>query len=203
MGKVLAKGDTKASILLNNGIQADLRVVPEDQYGFALCYFTGSKDHSIKMRQLARKHGWSLSEWDMISENPKCPAPFEKCKKPVKESDIYEVLGFAFIPPELRENTGEFEAASKSKIPLLVEEKDLRGAFHCHTTASDGRNTLDEMVSAADSLGWEYIGISDHSKSSIQANGLSEERVLQQVEQIRKLNASGEIPHTYLCGHRM
>lgn len=192
VSQVLAKGETKASVLLNSEIQADLRVLPENQYGFALCYFTGSKEHGIKLRQLARTHGWSLSEWGLVSEDPKRPAPFEKWKKPVTESDIYEALGFAYIPPELRENTVEFDAAVKGKLPKLVEDKDIRGAFHCHTTASDGRNTLEEMTAAAQAVGWEYIGITDHSKSSFQANGLTEERLLQQIEQIRKLNASGK-----------
>lgn len=179
--RILAKGPTKSSVRLTSGIQADLRIVPEEQFAFALCYFTGSKEHNIKLREAARKKGWTLSEWGLISQ---------KTKKPVlrarTESDIYEALGFPYIPPELREDKGEF----KGKLPQLVEEKDIRGTFHNHTTASDGRSTLKEMALAADKMGWEYIGIADHSQSSVQARGLSESALYAQIEQIAKMNAS-------------
>lgn len=190
VAQVTAKGDTKASILLTSGIQADLRIVPENQFGYALCYFTGSKEHSIKIRHIANKHGWSLSEYDLVPEDPKGKAPLSHLKKGPSEEDIYQVLGLQYIPPELRENMGEVEAAAQGKLPQLVQDKDIKGAFHVHTAASDGRGTLEEMVAAAQELGWEYIGITDHSKSSVQANGLSEEKLLKQVEHIKKLNQS-------------
>lgn len=178
--RVIARGDTKSSVRLKDGIQADLRIVTEKQYGFALLYFTGSKDHNIKLRELALKRKLSLSEYG-----------FEPAKRNLlTEKDIYKFLGFSYIPPELRENLGELEAARKGKIPVLVEEKDIRGTFHNHTTASDGRSTLTEMVSFAQKLKWDYIGISDHSKSSFQAKGLKEPQLVAQIEQIRKLNAS-------------
>jgi DNA polymerase (family 10) len=187
--RVLAKGETKSSVRLKNGMQADIRIVPKKQFAFALCYFTGSKEHNIALRKLSRRRGWSLSEWGLAPEKEKVPA-FFKTAKILEEEDIYRVLDLQYIPPELREDQGEIQAAAKNRIPRLVEEKDMRGAFHNHTTASDGKNTLKEMVAAAEKLGWEYIGISDHSKSSFQANGLHEEELLKQIEQIKELNAS-------------
>lgn len=188
--KILGKGDTKSSVRLKEGIQADIRIVPENQFAFALCYFTGSKEHNIRMRERALARGWSLSEYDLQSLNPKKSGPLANVKKPVTEDAIYKVLGLAYIPPELREDQGEFEVAEKGKLPKLVEEKDIRGTFHNHTSASDGKNTLKEMVLAAEKMGWEYIGIADHSKSSFQANGLSEQALANQIEEIRKMNAS-------------
>lgn len=180
--RVLAKGQTKSSVRLKNGIQADLRIIPKKQFAFALCYFIGSKEHNIALRKLSRRRGWSLSEWGLAGRF--------KTTKTIEKEDIYRALDLQYIPPELREDQGEIQAAAKNRIPRLVEEKDIRGAFHNHTTASDGKNTLKEMVAAAEKLGWEYIGISDHSKSSFQANGLHEEELLKQIEQIKALNAS-------------
>lgn len=182
--KVIAKGETKSSIRLPNGMQADLRIVPVNQYIYALIYFTGSKDHNIKIRTRSLKMGWSLSEYGFESEK-KITMP-----KISDEEGFYKTLGLSYIPPEIRENLGEIEAAEKDRIPHLIEPKDIRGTFHNHTTASDGRSNLKEMVAAAEKIGWEYIGISDHSKSSFQANGLSAERLLEQIETIHKLNAS-------------
>ncbi len=182
---VLAQGETKASIRLESGMQADLRIVPESQFGFALCYFTGSKEHNIKIRQRSLKQGWSLSEYGL--------EPVEGTGKRFEaknEEAVYKALGLPYIEPELRENLGEIEAAEKGTLPKLITINDLRGSFHNHTTASDGKNSLKEMVSYAQKMGWEYIGISDHSKSSFQANGLSEERLLHQIDEIRKLNVS-------------
>jgi DNA polymerase (family 10) len=186
--KVLALGDTKSTVLLEGGLQVDLRIVPDKEFGFALIYFTGSKEHNIKLREKARKMDWSLSEYGF--------EPLDKKQTPLSlpanpsEADVHKALDLAYMPPEIRENMGEIEAAAKGKIPLFVQESDLRGTFHNHTTASDGRNTLKEMVLAAEKRGWEYFGISDHSKSSFQANGLSEERLLAQIEEIHKINAS-------------
>lgn len=190
VSRVIAKGDTKSSVKLQNGMQADLRIVPEKQFGFALAYLTGSKEHNIKMRERAIKRGLTLSEYGLDVENSKRKGPFANSKKIVTETEIFKALGLSYIPPELREDKGEFAAAEKNTLPTLVEESEIRGTFHNHTTASDGRNTLKEMVAAAQKLGWEYIGISDHSKSSFQANGQTERQLLEQLETIQKLNAS-------------
>lgn len=189
VARVLAKGKTKASIKLINGMQADLRIVPLSQFEFALNYITGSKEHNIKLRDFALGKGWTLSEYGLESVNPRKKGPFEG-RRIDSEEEIYKILGFSFIPPELREDRGELEAAKKGKLPKLVEYEDIRGTFHNHTTASDGKNTLKEMIAAADELGWEYIGISDHSQSSVQANGQTEEQVLGQLQEIRKINTS-------------
>ena len=193
--EVTAKGETKASVRLENGLQADLRLVPEEQFAFALHHFTGSKDHNVQMRQRALARGLSLSEWGLVAAEGegtvKQKSEDRSQRTDVKtEAELFAALGLHFIPPELREGMGEIEAAERSELPRLVELGDLRGAFHNHTTASDGRNTLAEMAAAADALGWEYLGIADHSKSSFQANGLDEARLLKQVAEIRALNAS-------------
>jgi DNA polymerase (family 10) len=191
--KIIAKGATKSSVQLFQGIQADLRIIPEEQFAFALLYFTGSRDHSIKIRHRANELGYTLSEYSLDSLEPDKPPPFPKHpKKPITEEDIFKTLGLSYIPPELREEKGEIEAAEKGKLPILVEEQDIRGVFHCHTTDSDGHNNLDEMIAAAQALGWEYFGISDHSKSSFQANGMSEDHLLEQVKRIHKINQSGK-----------
>lgn len=176
--KIFSKGETKASVMLRGGFKSDLRIVSEKEYPFALLYFTGSKEHNIELRSRALKRGWSLSEYELKGVS--------KSKQPRSEKEIYALFDLPYIPCELRENLGEFD----EKIPQLIEEKDLRGTFHVHTTVSDGRSTLKEVVSAAEKLGWEYLGISDHSKSAFQANGLSEERICEQIDEIRKLNAS-------------
>ncbi len=190
VARVLGKGETKSSVKLQGGMQADLRIVPASQFEFALAYFTGSKEHNIKMRERSIRHGWTLSEYGLEAKKTKGKGPFARVKKTIKEADIFKALGLPYIPPELREDRGEIEAAEQGKLPLLVEEKDIRGTFHNHTTASDGKSTLKEMVAAAQELGWEYIGIADHSKSSFQANGQTEEQLLKQVEEIGRLNAS-------------
>lgn len=188
--KILSKGQTKSSILLLDGMQADLRVVPESQFAFALYYSTGSKEHNIKLRGEALKRGWSLSEYGIEKTKKGGSAPPVKINS---EEKIFQLFGLSYIPPELRENRGEFEAAAKKRIPNLIEEGDIRGALHCHTAASDGRNSLKEMIAAAEKLGWDYIGISDHSKSAVQANGLSEDRLLAQIEEIHKLSQKCKI----------
>ena len=192
--EVTAKGDTKASVRLESGLQADLRIIPAGQFAFALHHFTGSKDHNVQMRQRALDRGLSLSEWGLVPAEGEGTAKDKAGRsggvKADDEKELFAVLGLSYIPPELREGRGEVEAAEKGKIPKLVELGDLRGAFHNHTTESDGSNTLTEMTEAAQSLGWEYLGIADHSKSSRQANGLTEERLLAQVAEIGALNAS-------------
>ncbi len=192
--EVTAKGETKASVRFESGLQADLRVVPEEQFVFALHHFTGSKDHNVQMRQRALARGLSMSEWGLVPAEgegtAKAKAESHLSVKVKDEAELFAKLGLKFIPPELREGLGEIEEAERGELPKLIELSDLRGAWHNHTTASDGRNTLTEMTAAAAALGWEYLGIADHSKSSFQANGLSEERLLKQIEEIRALNAS-------------
>ena len=193
--EVTAKGETKASVRFESGLQADLRIVPEDQFVFALHHFTGSKEHNVQMRQRALAQGLSLSEWGLVPAEgegtAKEKAEHHQLRTAAKtEQELFAALGLKFIPPALREGLGEIEAAEAGELPRLLEPGDLRGAFHNHTTASDGRNTLAEMTAAAEALGWEYLGIADHSKASFQANGLTEERLLKQVEEIRALNAS-------------
>lgn len=190
---VLAKGTTKSSIRLKKGIQVDLRVVTEEQFGFALLHFTGSKEHNVKIRQIANALGYTLNEYGLIPLEENQKSPFSKrSKTPVSEENIYKVLGMRYIPPELREDRGEVEAAERGTLPKLVEDRDIRGVFHCHTTESDGHNTLEEMIAASQGYGWEYFGIADHSKSSVQAHGLQAERLFDQIERIHALNRSGK-----------
>lgn len=187
VSSVIVCGDTKASIRLDDGLQCDLRAVSNAAYPFALQYFSGSKEHNVELRKRAKQRGWSLNEYDFQGEDESVELPVVE-----DESDIYRALGLDFIPPELRENRGELEAAERGEIPRLIELENLRGTFHNHTTASDGRNSLKEMAEAAIDLGLEYLGIADHSKSSFQANGLYADRLLKQVEEIRKLNENAD-----------
>ena len=202
--EVTAKGDTKASVRFEGGIQADLRIVPPEQFAFALHHFTGSKDHNVQMRQRALDRGMSLSEWGLVPAAGEGTAKEKASRREgvaaADEAAVFSALGLAFVPPELREGLGEIEAAEKGELPRLVELSDLRGAFHNHTVASDGRNTLAEMTAGAQALGWEYLGIADHSKSSRQANGLTEERLLKQVEEIAAVNASGKFRTRLFAG---
>tara|TARA_B100001115_G_scaffold102667_2_gene75651 strand:- start:1084 stop:2826 length:1743 start_codon:yes stop_codon:yes gene_type:complete len=192
IAEVTAHGDTKSSVRLEDGMQADLRVVPGEQFFFALHHFTGSKDHNVRMRQKALSLGLSLSEWGLRPEEEKDSSRKAGPVEANCEEDIFKALGLQYVPPALREGMGEVEAAERNELPELLEYSDLKGCFHNHTTASDGRNTLEEMAAAADARGWEYLGIADHSKSSFQANGLDEERLARQVEAIRVLNDSGK-----------
>jgi DNA polymerase (family X) len=187
ISRVISRGDTKSTVELDNTITCDLRVVADAEFPFAQNYFTGSKEHNVEMRSRARKIGLSLNEYAF--------SPIEGAKKTripkVKtEEDIYGALDLAYIPPELRENTREFEAAEKDAIPALIEEQDLRGTFHCHTTYSDGVNSLEQMVSAARTLGWEYLGIADHSQAAAYAGGLTHADVVRQVKEIDAVNAA-------------
>jgi DNA polymerase (family X) len=194
--EVTAHGETKASVRLASGLQADLRLVPPEQFVFALHHFTGSKDHNVQLRHRALGRGLSLSEWGLVPAEGEGTAKEKAAAAAPRadigsEADLFAALGVAPIPPELREGRGEIEAAEAGPLPRLLEEGDLRGVFHNHTTESDGHNTLEEMAAAAEALGWEYLGIADHSKSSFQARGLDEARLAAQVEAIRRLNASG------------
>lgn len=184
--RVLGQGETKASVLLQTGIQVDVRVLNDEQYPYALHYFTGSKEHNIAMRQRAIDRGWKLSEYGLFDKNEKLIS----CKE---EPDIFKELGLAPIPPEMREDRGEIEAASSGKLPKLVEPEDIRGVFHVHSTWSDGRAPLEEMIAESQRLGWEYVGISDHSRSAAYAHGLDIERVKKQATEIEALRKKFKI----------
>jgi DNA polymerase (family 10) len=183
---VIACGATKASVRTEDGIQCDLRAVSNQEFPFALQYFTGSKEHNVALRSLALKHGLSLNEYG-FTRTAKHDGS-DELPNVQDESDIYQALGLHFIEPELREHRGEIEEAAKHPLPRLIELSHLRGTFHNHTTASDGVNTLEQMAEEAAALGLQYLGIADHSKTMAVANGLDEERLLAQVEEIRKLN---------------
>jgi DNA polymerase (family 10) len=208
--EVTAQGETKASVRLASGLQADLRIVPPAQFVFALHHFTGSKDHNVQMRQRALARGLSLSEWGLapaegegtVKAKMEAPSPTRGARpKTVQtESDLFAALGLHQIPPELREGLGEIEAAERGELPRLVEAADIRGVFHNHTTASDGHNTLAEMAAAAQAHGWEYLGIADHSKASFQANGLDEARLRKQIAEIAALNRSGRFTAHIFAG---
>jgi DNA polymerase (family 10) len=184
--RVLGQGDTKSSVLTQDGFQVDLRVVEDAQFPFAQHYFTGSKEHNIAVRHLAIQKGLKLSEYGLFkNETQLLP-----CKD---EAELFKKLGMAYIPPEMREDRGELDAARANKIPKLVEPEDIRGVFHVHSTWSDGRASLEDMIAAAQKLGWEYVGISDHSKSAAYAHGLSEDRVAQQAKEIESLRKKYKI----------
>jgi DNA polymerase (family X) len=183
VASIIACGDTKASVRLKNGLQCDLRAVSNNQFPFALQYFTGSKEHNVAIRSLALKQGLSLNEYGFTGESAAAIEVNE-------EADLYRALGLRYIVPELRENRGEIEAAAAGTLPDLIELTHLRGTFHNHTTASDGANTLEEMAAEAIDLGLQYLGIADHSKSSFQARGLDEKRLGEQLDAIRQLNAT-------------
>jgi DNA polymerase (family 10) len=184
---VIVKGDTKSSVLLEGGIQADLRVVTDKEFPFALAYFTGSKEHNIVMRQRAIARGLRLNEYGLFKskEETRDPKLRVDCKD---EEDIFAGLDLAFVPPELREDHGEFEAAEAGALPRLLEWTDLRGSLHNHSTWSDGHQTLEEIADSMQELGFSYWAITDHSRSSFQANGLDAGRLRKQLKEIAGLN---------------
>jgi len=185
--KVLAKGETKASVILEGGIQCDLRVVSDAEFPFALAYFTGSKEHNIVMRQRAVQRGLRLNEYGLFKskEETRDAKLLVAC---ITEEEIFAKLDLAFVPSELREDHGEFTAAEKNDLPKLVEWSDLKGALHNHSNWSDGHNTLEEIAEFMDGLGLEYWAITDHSKASFQANGLDAKRLREQIEAIKTVN---------------
>jgi DNA polymerase (family X) len=185
--KVLAKGETKASVILTGGIQCDLRVVSDAEYPFALMYFTGNKEHNIVMRQRAIQRGLRLNEYGLFKskEETRDPKLLVPCKT---EEDIFAKLDLFFVPPELREDHGEFAAAEKDGLPKLIEWSDLKGALHNHSNWSDGHNTLEEIAEYMEELGLEYWAVTDHSKASYQANGLDAKRLRKQILEIKRLN---------------
>lgn len=181
--EILGKGPNKASVKFGlEGLQVDLRALPQESYGAGLQYFTGSKDHNVALRSRALKLGYTLNEYALARVDTKEPVAG------LTEEEIYEKLGLAWIPPELRENQGEIEAAETGKLPHLVELKDIRGDLHMHTRETDGRATLEEMADAARALGYEYVAITDHSKALAMANGLDEKRAIAFAHQARELN---------------
>jgi len=185
--KVIAKGDTKASVILEGGIQADLRVVSDKEYPFALAYFTGSKEHNIVMRSRAIASGLRLNEYGLFKskEETRDPKLLVACKD---EAEIFAKLDLPYVEPEIREDHGEFAAGEKDKLPKLLEWTDLRGALHNHSTWSDGHNRTGEIAAHMEDLGLEYWAITDHSKSSFQANGLDAKRVREQLKEIKTVN---------------
>jgi DNA polymerase (family 10) len=185
--KVLVKGETKTTVIVGAGIQCDLRVVSDAEYPFALAYFTGSKEHNIVMRQRAIQRGLRLNEYGLFksSEETRDPRLRVPCQD---EAEIFQKLDLVYVPPELREDAGEFAAAEQAELPKLVEWTDLKGALHNHTNWSDGRNSLAETAAYMEDLGLEYWGITDHSKSSVQANGLEASRLRKQMLEIKALN---------------
>jgi DNA polymerase (family X) len=189
---IIAQGPTKSSVRLRSGVQCDLRVVSTAEYPFALAYFTGNKEHNIELRSRALQRGWTLNEYRLaplpVDPKAKKKRPVKKIPKVQDETGVYRAVDLDFIPPELRENWGEFEASEKHLLPKLIEKENLRGTFHCHTTASDGHNSIEEMAEAAQELGLEYLGIADHSRSSTQAHGIDEGKLRSQIINIQRLN---------------
>lgn len=174
--QIVGHGPTKSSVVLANGVAADLRVVTKKQFPFALLYFTGSKEHNVAMRGRAQDRGLKLNEYELASD--------KRSIRCAEEADVYEALGLDYIPPELREDTGEIAAAANHTLPKLVDGDEITGIFHCHTTASDGRASLEEMAQGCRRRGYKYLGIADHSQTAFYARGLSPERVREQFRAI-------------------
>ena len=178
---IIAKGNTKSSVTLKSGINADLRIVSDEQFPYALHHFTGSKEHNVSMRGHAKKMNIKMNEYGLFKgETRNIP-----CET---ETDIFHEMGMQFIPPELREDYGEIQAALKGDIPELVAWDDIRGVIHVHSHYSDGANTILEMAEAAQNMGYQYMVLSDHSKNASYANGLTEERIIKQHEEIEGIN---------------
>jgi DNA polymerase (family 10) len=193
VAQVLAKGTTKSSVLLNDNLQVDLRVVEEKSYGAALQYFTGSKDHNVTLRGLAIRKGYKLNEYGLFDKNT------EKYIAGKTEEEIYKKVGFPYIEPELRENRGEFEAAKKKKLPNLVGYDEINGDFHVHSSWSDGSDSIETIASVAQQRRYSFIGITDHSQSLKIANGLTEDRIQKKLQEMKTLNK--KFPNLrILCG---
>jgi DNA polymerase (family 10) len=194
--KVLGSGNAKASVITAGGIQVDLRIIPADRFGAALMYFTGSKEHNVKIRGRAQDMGYTLNDWGLFKlddweKSPKRTPGEVPPVKPVAaatEAEIYKKLGLPYFEPELREDRGEIAAAEAGKLPKLIELADIRGDLHSHTTASDGVATIEQMAEAAIARGYQFLAITDHSRSQAIANGLSVERLLKHAAAIRKAN---------------
>jgi DNA polymerase (family 10) len=189
IGEVLLRGETKTSCRLKSGIEADLRVVREDSFPYALVYFTGSKEHNVLLRGIAKRKGWKLNEYGLFEGDRLLP-----CRD---EGELYAMLGLSFIPPELREGMGEIEAAERGLLPDLVTLEDIKGTFHIHTDFSDGLDDVERVVEAARRMGFSYIGISDHSASAYYARGLKAEDVLRQWDLIDRMNEKYKDIHIF------
>jgi DNA polymerase (family 10) len=181
VSEVLSKGNTRCSVRLRSGLQVDLRVVPQVSYGAALHYFTGSKAHNIAVRTIGVKKGYKINEYGLFKGSKRIAGRTEQ--------EIYKKIGLTYIPPELREDRGEIQAAQRHRLPKLITREDIRGDLHCHTTETDGHNTLEQMAEAAVARGYEYVSINDHSKRVGIAHGLDEKRLMRQIKAIDKLNA--------------
>jgi DNA polymerase (family X) len=186
IAELLAKGQNKVSFRLRSGLQVDVRLLPERSYGAALQYFTGSKMHNVSLRQRALKRGYTLSEYSLarLDDGTVVAA--------ASEDEIYQALDMDWIPPELRENQGELEAATEHRLPRLIELQDVRGDVHMHTVATDGKNTILEMAEAGLARGYAYIAITDHSKNLTMVNGLNDQRALEHIQQIREVDVRME-----------
>ena len=183
---LIARGENKVSFYLANSLQVDVRLLPSGSYGAALQYFTGSKMHNVSLRQRALKMGYTLSEWALARLDDESVVAAET------EESIYEALGMQWMPPEMRENLGEIEAAAKHQLPVIIQQSDLRGDVHMHTHATDGHNSIREMADAALERGLEYIAITDHSKNLAMTNGLDAERAMEHVQRIRQVDREME-----------
>lgn len=186
---IIAKGDTKVSVVMTSGINADLRIVSPQEYPYALHHFTGSKDHNTALRGRAKKMGLKMNEYGLFTEQG-----LIACQG---EPEIFAALGLSYIPPELREDRGEIEAAEHHALPALVQATDIRGIFHIHTRASDGADSLEALVKRAKTLGYNYIGISDHSQSAFYAGGLSPDDIKRQHDEIDEINAQESSFHVF------
>lgn len=179
---IIAKGENKVSFHVEHGLQVDVRLLPAESYGAALQYFTGSKAHNVSLRQRALKMGYTLSEWALARLDD------ESVVAAATEEEIYAALGMDWMPPEMRENLGEIEAAAKHELPRVIERADVKGDLHMHTTASDGHNSITEMAEAALACGYKYIAITDHSKVLAMTGGLDEKRALEHIRNIREVD---------------
>ncbi len=193
--QTIVTGPSKCSVRIANGMQADLHIVPEANFGAALLYFTGSKEHNVKIRSLALKQKMTLNEWGLYKLDAYDSAEKQTAKPPVasavasvSESDVYAALGLPYIEPELREDRGEIDAARQNRLPKLLTLKDIRGDLHTHTTESDGTASIEEMAMAAKALGYEFLAVTDHSKALAMTNGLSVERLLAHVENVHRIS---------------
>ena len=193
--QVMVCGPSKCSVRVANGMQVDLRIVPDESFGAALMYFTGSKDHNVKVRGIAQKKGMTLNEWGLYKLDEYETATKEIAKPPsvkavasASEQEIYAKLGLDYIDPEMREDLGEVDLARQKKLPVLITRADYRGDLHAHTIASDGTGTIEQMAAAAQALGYEYLAITDHSKALAMTNGLSVERLMLHVQEVRRVS---------------
>ncbi|MHA1882375.1 MAG: DNA polymerase/3'-5' exonuclease PolX [Candidatus Thorarchaeota archaeon] len=184
VASITAKGKTKSSVRLESNLQIDLRVIPPESFGAGLQYFTGNVDHNVRLRGIARKMGLRLNEYGLYKG--------DKSIAGHNEDEIYRALGLSLVRPELREDNGEVEAAQKNKLPKLLELADIRGDLHSHTTASDGKNTIEEMLDTVTAKKYDYYCVSDHSQSLTIANGMDEVQLLQRIEEIDEINKSGK-----------